>query len=149
MCRGLEGYTQEYAVTVTLLPKVRKYTAVEQYDKYASEVVAFITQTFPLSKLTLVCELTKSFDIHFHGSIRFSLNAIKNVKNICRFFTDKFRKHAFIGYVCIKVVDNEPVWRQYISKTLKEFSDDVGRRPILRDDLIKYEIGMFEVYFNF
>lgn len=125
-------YTWPYAVTITLKPQVRRDTAEYQYDKYASYVVTTIKELFPECILTLVCELTKSFDIHFHGTICFKKSKMRgNVVNVPKWFSDKFRGNKTIGYVLLKVVDDSVKWNDYIMKSITEFEATTLRKAIV------------------
>jgi len=128
-------YSQDYAITVTLHPKVRKFTAEQQYDKFAHDVVLIeLLKLFPKSRLSLVCELTKSYDIHFHGIISFNMALLKANTNVPRWFRDKFRNQSIIGFVLCKVIDNKDVWIEYILKSLPEFNKDMQRQGLITDD---------------
>lgn len=132
---GSVRYTQQYAVTITMHPKVRKYTAEEQYERFAHTVVIeSLQKLFPSSKITLVCELTKSHDLHFHGIISFNLALLRANQNVPRWFRDKFRNHATVGFVLLKVIDNQEIWLDYILKTVTAFKEDLKLNPILIDE---------------
>lgn len=126
--------TQCYALTVTLQPKARLDSAKQQYETFAPLVEQQLRAKFPNCKLTLVAELTKSFDIHFHGIIQFDLLCLGKVQNIPRYFRDMFRRHNKIGFVLLKVMTDEKVWLDYIGKALDEFYLDVGEQAIVCND---------------
>lgn len=128
------SYSWKYALTLTLLPKVRTMTAEEQMSRYRQEIVPILRKFFPNCKLTIVAELTKTYDVHFHGTIQFDMTHMRGIVNPCRYFRDKFRRHKLIGFVLLKVIDNEDIWKDYISKGLKEFYADTGEPPVLVDD---------------
>lgn len=126
--------SQEYAVTLTFHPKVRKFTAEEQYELYAHQTVQYVQQLFPNCKLSLICELTKTFDIHLHGIIQFDLLNIRTNQNMPKMFRDKFRNHSYIGFVLLKVITDDTVWFDYITKSLTDFESDTGKYPVLCDN---------------
>lgn len=129
----LVKYSQKYAITLTLHPKVRKYDAETQYSMYAHEVVLYsLRKLFPQCKLLLVAELTKSFDLHFHGIFQFA-NPSRNA-NLMRRFRDALRNHPIIGFCCIKVIENDDVWQEYVYKDVANFKLDVGLNPVIVDD---------------
>lgn len=125
-------YTWSYAVTITLKPTVRRYTAEQQYDRFSEYVVKQIKEYFPGCLLTLCVELTKSYDIHFHGTINFKISEIpKQVRNYPKWFSDKFRGDKIIGFTLLKVITEHDVWNEYIHKTNVQFTEDTNREPII------------------
>lgn len=123
-----------YSFTITLQPKMYKYDASNQYDLTMYDVAEYLGNLN--CEFTLVSELTKSYNIHYHGTIIF-----KTIKgNLKKKFVDHFRAHKTIGFVCIKDITDEPGWIEYISKGLADTKKDVGRPPIIIDQL---------EYFNF
>lgn len=131
-----------YSFTVTLLPRLYKFDAKQQYDLTYSTVFRVVNSIYANStKLTIVAELTKQFCIHYHGIF----NVITDKSEIrCRkLFVDSFRNHPLFGFVNIKLVDDEAGWLKYISKDLQQTKDLIGRPPVLRDD--HYLLGTFQV----
>lgn len=129
-----EKYSQKYAITITLKPLVRKLSAQDQFERYAYRVVDDVRSAFSKCRLQLVSELTKSYDIHFHGVIQFDLKGLKPSLNLPRWFRDKFRASKYIGFVLCKVIDNTEIWKDYISKQLTAFREDIGMCPVIADD---------------
>lgn len=129
-------HTQQYAITLTLHPKVRKMNAEEQYEEYAHQCVSELKRLFSNCKLTLICEMTKTFDIHFHGVISFDMATLRSNQNVPKMFRDSFRNHKYIGFVLLKVIDNQSVWNEYIMKSLKDFEKDTGKFPLLINEFI-------------
>lgn len=82
---------------------------------------------------TLHCEMTKSFDLHFHGTINFLMSNIpKQVRNMPKWFSDKFRSDKIIGYVLLKVVTDSQIWDAYCIKTSNDFEESTGRQALLK-----------------
>jgi len=127
-------WSQQYACTLTLHPKVRKYTAEEQYEMFAHQLVNVLQTKFPNIKLTLVCELTKTYDIHFHGIISFDLSSLRKNQNLARMFRDTFRGHPYIGFVLLKQITEDVVWNEYILKSTADFETDINKYPVLIDN---------------
>lgn len=130
----------EYAITITLKPKLYDHDAVNQYDLTYIEVYKKCKSM--CNKLTLVAETTKAYNIHYHGIITFTLKP--NV-NLMRMFTDAFRRDKLFGYVNIKPIDNDEKWKEYIRKTLKEFRVDLNRPPVLCDDFVAIPIEWLDI----
>ena len=145
MFRAVEGESSlstPYAFTLTLKPHVRKDTAEMQYDKYVPHVKNQFKQLFGEGTLySMIVEFTKSYDIHFHGTIKFHRKCFGRYKNIPRFFSDSFRGDRIIGYVLLKQITDDKAWNAYCGKDLKVVEDDLSRSPIINNDLcIDYSI---------
>lgn len=131
MLSAENGWTQGYAFTITLKPHVRKMTCEEQYDKYTSYVTKTLESFYPNCLYTMVAEMTKSYDLHFHGIIKFKIN--NRIKNLSKYFHDSFRGDKIIGYVLLKVMDDDKGWKTYLGKALEEFRASTGREPIIKE----------------
>lgn len=134
--------SQEYAITITLQPKLFKQSIEKQYDMLENEIRQKI-ETDNIY-LTLVVELTKSYNIHAHGFIK-----VIN-KNAVRFIYDSFRNNPVIGYIYVKPVDDHGKWLDYITKNLKMTKDTLNCRiPIICDELdLIGDDALFAVYRN-
>jgi len=135
-----DGVTQRYSFTVTLKPKCFLKPAEDQYDM-SVKVLCQLLQT-KVNCYTLVAELTKNANVHYHGIVNFKMG----IRNINKYFQDMFRAHPVLGFVNIKVMDNEPGWVDYIKKDIKVTYESVGRRPIVHDGFDSFPEGMFEAY---
>lgn len=123
--KGEDSFTQPYACTITLRPVVRRDDCETQYDKYTSYVVKQIKDRYPSCLLKLMCEMTKSYDLHFHGTIIFKSN--KRIKNYSKHFCDTFRRDKIIGFVLLKVITDDKIWDEYITKSCVDFEQQTGR----------------------
>jgi len=92
------------------------------------------------SHYSLVAETTRNYNLHFHSILKFPF--IKG-KNYLKYINDEFRNDKMFGYICVKQVDNESGWMDYLRKGLTDFKCSVGRPPILYDGfhprVMKYE----------
>lgn len=118
-----------YAFTVTLRSKLYADPAEVQYDKTYKEVLQILNAIS--SQFTLVAELTKAFNVHYHGVISWA--SIPKGVNLRKKFTDAFRPSKQIGYVNIKQIENDAGWNEYITKSLVETRDSLSRPPIVHD----------------
>lgn len=120
--------TQDYALTVTLQPKYHKLSVEEQYDLLNNQI-NIITKRYPNVFLTLVVELTKSFNIHAHGFIKSPLE-----KTALRKMYDIFRNDVIIGYIYIKPIDDHSKWLEYICKDIDKTRESMYcRLPVIID----------------
>lgn len=118
-----------FAITVTLRPALYRYTSVEQYDMTSDELVKHLLSE--CIKVSLIAEHTKNFNIHYHGivTMRHIINGSCQKRLV-----DSFRKSKHFGFVCIKQIEDEEGWIDYMSKELLETSSLLGRMPILIDN---------------
>lgn len=116
----------DYFFTVTLLPIMYKKDIDKQYDETANEL--YVSLKLLSEKITLVAELTRQFNVHYHGIIK--------LEGSKRKFVNMFRGDKKFGYVSlapIKEGTSSKVYA-YISKDIKISTEELGRRAILRDD---------------
>lgn len=133
-----------YAFTVTLNPKLYNEPASQQFDKSSEELFKHLVLMFN-ANFVLVSELTKNYNIHYHGSIEFIMIDVKKY-NLMKRFVDSFRKSKLFGFVNIKPIDNEPIWIDYIGKEFHNFCSDTNRRPILKDDFDYWDSDQYQIY---
>lgn len=120
-----------YAFTITLKPVSFKLEPEQQYDKtYLHVRSQLISLGF---KVTLVAELTKNMNVHYHGVINFKLGDDCKIK-VIKEFHKQFRNDLIIGFVNIRQIDDDQKWNEYIKKSLHDTNKAIGRRPIISDD---------------
>lgn len=101
------GKSIDYELTITLLPKLYKYTSNEQFEK---------TKNFINSlrgyKVTCVAELTQTFNVHYHMIISSEHNTTpgENILDILRQYHNMFGKKSFS-----QVMDYNK-WTTYLKK---------------------------------
>lgn len=100
-----------------------KYEPEKQYDDTWKHIVCHLQLIS--SKFTLVAELTKCYNLHFHGMIYLT----KGPKE----FYSLFRNDIQVGFVNIKQTTNDKGWIEYISKEFTKTKNAIQRRPIIRD----------------
>lgn len=120
---------QRYTVTLTLKPThLRKDLADKQMTKHVCAVVDFIRR---FGRFTLVQELTKASNIHYHALLEASgcLTAVRKRIN------DAAKNHPTVGFCCTKLCDNEPGWLDYMTKDSDEFYETMGSPSLIEDEL--------------
>lgn len=122
--------------TVTLKPIMYKMDVDRQYDETANELTVYLKSIS--EKLTIVAELTKSMNIHFHG--------IMETVHTKRQFINAFRNDKKFGFVQCTVMNNYEKCCEYIGKDIKETTEVVGRRAILIDNFSVFETGTHMLY---
>jgi len=164
------SFTQDYAITITLDPRIRSKGTAEQHIYMRSSLEAILkdritstvahakglkAQEVPRPRLTLVAELTQSCDIHYHGIISFPMTYGLRCPYIFmrNIFRDKYlgnpkkmEQKDYIGYMVLRPIDNWDTWSEYISKTIDDFKTRVKLGPIICDDYEIYEAEDFLQY---
>lgn len=133
-------YSVEYAYTLTLKPKAFAQEPEDQYDKTSAHASARLKTLS--DQFTLIAELTKNYNIHYHGIIKFPLSK----KNLMKEFYKCFRTDLIIGYVNIRQIDDKPKWLEYISKDLSKTKEVIGRRPLVYDSMDNYDVNDKALY---
>lgn len=123
----MSGESVDYAFTITLGKSMYKLEPSVQYDYVVEDIVTRLSSIS--SKVTLVAELTKASNIHFHGIIKFK----DSLKPFRLQFNNLFRNHKYIGYVHLVQITEWSAWTEYIQKELIETKDSLNRPPILLD----------------
>lgn len=131
-----------YSLTVTLKPLQYKEFAEKQYDNTCMYLINKLTMLN--CQYTLVAEMTKACNIHYHGTIEF-LKCHKN-QHHRKYLIDHFRNDKMIGYVCMKQITDEPGWIEYIKKDIVGTTEVLNRRPILKDDFDYFDMDEIASY---
>lgn len=131
-------YSVQYAVTLTLNPKLYKYEISDQYDKTRE-----LVRDCPF-KVTCIAESTSQYNLHYHCVMSVKLP----VKDARKAIFDWHRKllKEFGKQMVVKQIDDYQGWVDYLSKDLRKSSETLGRPPILRDDHGIFPLGMFPLY---
>jgi len=114
-----------YALTITLKPCMYSRNCQEQYRI----VTPHLEKILDGFKCSMIAELTKENNIHYHGMA---------------FFKDHFERDRYINRFRVNsrmfgkkdqdAVANEPEWVTYINKDLGVTWELLGKSPIVRDD---------------
>lgn len=114
----------DYFFTITLKPVMYKMDIDKQFDETCNEL--YVALVYLSDKVTLITELTKNFNIHYHGVIK--------LPGTKRQFINYFRNDKKFGFInCTPVVNMEKII-PYINKDLKNTYDELNRRVIIKDD---------------
>lgn len=123
--------THEYAFTITLKPPLYRFNLREQIEKTKDKLLKMCNY---VAQFTLVAEVTKNFNIHYHGIVNFEVDyKFTNNEQYCAEFKDVFRKSKDFGFICIKPIDNFPKWVAYILKDRKRTFELTRTHPLLCD----------------
>lgn len=120
-----------FAFTVTLSPKTRKMNTVSQLYETSEQLQATLSN-LGATDITMVAELHKSNDIHYHGCFNWSypMDAVR----LNYLFRNRFRDHKLFGFTMIKILSDVPGWVEYMRKGFADFKRVVQERPIRSDD---------------
>lgn len=119
-------YSNEYAITITLKPSMYHMTAVMQRN-----AIQGIINSLTDIKISVMVELTKSFNVHLHGTVKVPMKGLKSPEHIVN---DVFRNLKDVGYVCVKPIDDYPHWQSYCLKDYAVTKNELNENPVIRDD---------------
>lgn len=111
----------DYFFTITLKPTMYKHTIDIQFDQTYMDLIVLLKLIS--NKITMVVELTKALNVHYHGVIRLNCSRIK--------FVNLFRKSKEIGFVNISEVKDLQKVAVYMEKDLKTTKEELHTQPIL------------------
>jgi len=115
------------AITLTLKPIHFKLRLDAQYNMLRSALHDLQHK----AEFSLICELTKSYNIHLHGFARIKK---PNQWSVSRQLHELFRNHPVIGFICVKPLDDSGKWLDYCVKNREQTKlEDV--HFVLCDDL--------------
>lgn len=119
-------YKLKYELTVTLKPCMYKYSAIEQY-RMTRESIKVIVGDYDS---TIVAELTKTCNVHYHCLIgvpdNFSIKDKEKVVNRIRNYNKTLGRFTF------EQVRYEESFKAYLKKAIEETEEIIGN-PIVRD----------------
>lgn len=128
--------TTPLAITVTLSPVfTRTRSSPQQLEQSLNIVRHFIKRLNPSMKISMVCELTKNSDIHYHAIIGdFTGRIVDDVT----YYLNNLRKlkeyRSVIGFVCLKACPDPVNWIQYLLKDVDKTTSLLGQSSICNDD---------------
>lgn len=111
-----KGYSQDYALTVTLKPFLYKEQSEIQYYRTYRQLIDLFTMA--KCRITLVAELTNTYNIHYHGILSIPLKADSR-----KWIFDRLRLLSWIGKCTVDSVDDYDGWLDYLSKDQLQMVD--------------------------
>lgn len=128
------SYSCDLAFTITLKPSEYRRTYEDQYKGSCY----LLTSIFNAGgcKYTMVAELTKQYNIHYHGIIKIPT---ERGKDSIKWFFDRLRLLSFIGRSECEQVKNYEKWTTYI---MKDVDRDIDVLTVIKDD---YNLHIIEL----
>jgi len=127
----------KYALTLTLSQKYYELEPEQQLIKMSQ-----IIDEFRDYQKSIVVELTKQQNVHSHGTIE-----IEGPKDLKQFW-NIIRKCKLLpkgSYaVCLKTIENETGWIEYLKKDLETTKQILNASPWLTDDF-QYQYAIFKL----
>lgn len=132
--------TIEYAFTVTLRPKMYSYPASDQLALTARKLVLELGSLAGSNDFCVIAELTKTYNVHYHGIIRFPLGRfVRPMEAFHNFFRKLYASTPHNGCFAqggSKGIDIRPVsdfngWKEYLCKDMKESKVILKTGPII------------------
>lgn len=125
----------DYSFTITLKPKgLFCLEPEQQYDaavKHINDKLLALTMSH-----TIVCELTLSYNIHFHGICCFNIS--RKDKNCQKEWFKCWRNDPYVGFTNLRQVTDKNGWLEYMAKDFDKTYLALNRRPLIYDYLEYY-----------
>lgn len=139
------------AFTVTLLPHfTRTRTSVQQLEQSERIVRSFIRRSCPSAKISMVAELTKNSDIHYHALLTGYDNPV--IDTLSYYYNNLKRNKEYskvIGFICIKACPTPEHWVKYMLKDVNKTSSLLGQTSICVDEVKCLDFQLQIDSFNF
>lgn len=125
-------YMTPLAFTLTLLPKEYKYKPNTQLWHAVNEIESILDHHG--HKYSLCYELTKAYNVHFHGLIDLNRETLRG-RDPFLYWYNLWRGSTVCGYSVIKQIEDEPKWIEYILKDVLRTQEilPLFAHPILKD----------------
>jgi len=127
-------YSVDYAVTVSLNPRLYELKAEEQLLLTKTKILAILRHNH--NKCTIVAEMTEARNIHYHCIMKVA--ATNKSTNIIKYIHDRLRVAPtwFGKQRCIKQVDNYDKWIKYITKDVFRTNEELEEctTSVINDD---------------
>lgn len=139
-------HASNFAVTVTTKRNPRFKGQAEDKVIAADEEFAILQEQANLKfrrnkfhvnwKWSMVVELTKSAEPHYHGivTISTSLPSKYPIEFLNKSLNELTKETKHLGWVLVKPLDNWQVWLEYCKKDLKVTEDLLGLDPVRFND---------------
>lgn len=137
-------YEPQFAVTFTLLPKLYNHVCGHQYE--LSRDILYNALASVGFYCTLICEVTKQCNVHYHGIIASKGPALCEDK-AKMLIKNCFRDSKVIGYQyrCNHLTDYGG-WMEYITKDLRRTKEISMIDPIFKDEFKVFSKADLEEY---
>lgn len=124
--------TVDYHLTVTLKPYLYAKTPYKQLVKSA----VLLHKMLLAYKATIIAELTKDYNIHYHCLISTLVDRFDYKKRPFDYYVhDIFRRHRdTFGYIKCDQIKNYSEYVKYMMKDIDKTKEILEVTPIIRDD---------------
>lgn len=127
LVKGIVSYSSEFALTITLHPKMYHMAMIMQRNA----LQGILNSLQEYCKMSMIVEITTSYNIHAHGVIQVPLNHNKSVQHIVH---DIFRCIKDIGFICVKPIDDSEGWLDYCLKDYHITNTELIENPVIIDN---------------
>lgn len=117
-----------YEVTLTLAPVCYKWSSVIQFTETVKILRKLYSRGY-IRNASGIAEYTHTFNIHYHLLVDFK------TRQDAVMMLNHLRKYKQFGKKSCEQVRNEPNYREYMCKDIKDTHDILGLCPIVFDDL--------------
>lgn len=120
--------SQQYSLTLTLKPYLYKETAINQLLQSQDSIITVLKNPSLNCDGLVVAELTKQFNIHYHGYIYFNTKLKYPQEHLAHLI----KQLKPIGRFEIEPVSNQLIWEKYCIKELYKTADILSiKTPII------------------
>lgn len=117
----------EYALTVTLNPKLYRFKPSEQYRLTQLGLDQMFEKTE--WKISIIPEVTQNYNIHYHCIVS-AYNIKKYKKGVVYSIHNKFRKMKHLyGYIYLKPITEFHIWQEYMVKDIEKTKQIIDMLP--------------------
>lgn len=121
-----------FAITITGSKWIKQFVLEKQNQLMIAEIKQRLEEKKSL-QLSLVCELTQSGDVHYHGFAQIRLDP--KIKKLPKYqIVDCLRAMKCCGFNCVKLVEDYYGWLAYCEKD-KQTSIDCNLPHVVIDQL--------------
>lgn len=110
-------FSVDYAITVTLAPKIYRASPPIQYRETIIELTSILLK---LGEFVIVPEVTKNYNVHYHIICKIPLSDKRKRKGAEYYIRNAFRNTKFFGFINIKQCDDVSGWEEYMFKDLPD-----------------------------
>lgn len=128
----MTSFSVDYSLTITLRPKCYTKEPEQQFDdtyEHVRRKLYSLTEHF-----TLVAEVTKSFNVHYHAILKFEIDNSKPSVTYLKEIYKCFRNDDLVGFIKCEQTLGRVSWISYLKKDLFHTYNSINRRPIIYDD---------------
>lgn len=138
-----DEFSCDYALTVTLKPKQLFKMDANKQLACTKDLLVNRLEEIGIYCKSIVVELTKAYNIHYHGVFCVKKNVIKNlhIVEMGKYVCDKFRNNPLFGFIDVKQCTDVKKWIEYMMKDIKRTYKLMHVYPLVDDNPEWYHLS--------